>query len=207
MTERIWDFWAKRYERLWVQKFSLAPTRRAVLDLIAKLSSNGQNRFLDIGCGTGQLLADIRDRFSDRGPELSGLDLSQEMIAEAGRQLNNATLRVMDVARLSSLDGEYDIITCTHSLPYYPDQKKAISDMTSKLAKYGLLILAHGSKNKLYDALSLGIVKLTTGKAKYPSVEDIVRMTDPRLKIVAMCKLDTPPYVPTILVTAFQRSI
>jgi methyltransferase type 12 len=54
----IWDFWANYYNKLWVQKYSLKPSRDKVIDIIKKTKiKNGD--LLDMGCGTGQLLEDI----------------------------------------------------------------------------------------------------------------------------------------------------
>lgn len=35
-SQKIWDFWAKRYDRLWVQKYSLYPTRREIISFLNK---------------------------------------------------------------------------------------------------------------------------------------------------------------------------
>ncbi len=205
MSKQIWNFWASKYEKLWVQKFSLTPTREAVIRTINKYTLQNQNKILDIGCGTGQLLNDIANKFENRNLNLLGIDFSEEMISIAKKQNKNAKFIAMDVSNLPDLDEKFDIIVCTHSLPYYKNQVKAISDMADKLNENGIIILAHGSKNSFYDALSLGIVKLTTGKAKYPSMADIIKFCDRKLKILEIHKLDSPVFVPTILVTVFKR--
>lgn len=205
MSKQIWNFWASKYEKLWVQKFSLTPTREAVIRIINKYTLQNQNKILDIGCGIGQLLNDIANKFENRNLSLFGIDFSDEMIAIAKKQNINAKFIAMDVSNLPDLDEKFDIIVCTHSLPYYKDQAKAISDMADKLNENGIIILAHGSKNSFYDALSLSIVKLTTGNAKYPSMADIIKFCDRKLKILEMRKLDSPVFVPTILVTVFKR--
>ena len=201
----VWDFWAKRYERLWVQRFFLTPTRIKVLELMEKYMSMRATRILDIGCGIGQLAADIRKRFANRGLEITAVDFSREMIERAKQNNEGIDFLELDVEDLLNLEGEYDVIVCTHSLPYYKDQKKAISDMAVKLRDGGILILAHASANSLYDRLIHGIVKWTAGGAKYPSVADIIQMCDKRLKIVEVDKLHRAQIMTTILFTVFKK--
>jgi methyltransferase type 12 len=44
----IWDFWANYYNKLWVQKYSLKPSRDKVIDIIKKTKiKNGD--LLDMG--------------------------------------------------------------------------------------------------------------------------------------------------------------
>ena len=59
MSGNIWNEIANKYERLWVQKYSLAPTRKKIVELIREFKSNDNFKLLDIGCGTGQLIGDL----------------------------------------------------------------------------------------------------------------------------------------------------
>ena len=205
MRKKIWNFWASKYEKLWAQKYSLMPTRKTVTNLIQEYSLKSQNRFLDVGCGTGQLIYELYQNFYERDPMFCGIDFSEDMISIGKKDLPFAKLFCMDVSEINKLPYKFDIITCTHSIPYYQNQAKAISDMADKLSDDGILILAHGSKNSIYDNLALSIISLSTGKANYLSVYDVLNICDKRLKIVKMLKLDTERFVPTILITVLKR--
>ena len=69
----IWDFWAKRYNRLWVQKYSLKPTREYLLKVI---DLSIQEKILDLGCGPGELIQELYSKNSR--VDITGLDSSNE---------------------------------------------------------------------------------------------------------------------------------
>ena len=59
MALKPWDFWADRYDRLWVQKHSLGPTREYVLETLDEAVRRGEvsvcAKLMDLGCGSGIL--------------------------------------------------------------------------------------------------------------------------------------------------------
>lgn len=175
--EKIWDFWAKRYDRLWVQKVSLGPTRKEVLLYLQKtLNKDKSYRILDVGCGIGQTLHDIRKELRDYNIEFYGIDFSKEMIRRAKAINNDISFHQMDVEYINELDCKFDIIICTHSFPYYENQNMIINKFKKQLKVGGYLLLAQASQNNLYDSIAMFFVKFTTGKARYPSVKAIKRM-------------------------------
>src|SRR5437762_2159188 len=57
---------------------------RAGLDLIARIPKASYSKIYDLGCGTGHLTAILADRFP--GSQVTGVDSSSEMLAEARRE-------------------------------------------------------------------------------------------------------------------------
>lgn len=202
-NRKIWDFWSKYYKKLWVQKVSLKPTR----DVIVNCVSNRANArsLLDLGCGIGELIGDIKDNVDIQ--DLVGLDYSKKMIevaqkSEAGVQWICEDIDSFDVGPFLE---KYDIITCTHSFPYYKDQKAILEKMHKMLKKHGRAYVGFASSNSIYDCLCMFFVKLTTGTAKYPSVSNFEAMCQPNFKVVRKERVKVAFFMPSIYVFELEK--
>ncbi len=171
-----WTYWAPRYERLWAQRFSLRPTREAVL---ARLRALEPGRVLDVGCGTGQLCREIAAAFEGRDLWVEGLDRTPAMIAVARRAQPALRYRVADLAVLEPPGRPYDAVVCTHVFPYVPDPVGAMVRLRSQLAPGGTLVLAQACAETLYDRVFLAAVRLTTGPAQYHSGDRLRALAAP----------------------------
>ncbi|SNS96348.1 Methyltransferase domain-containing protein [Anaerovirgula multivorans] len=195
----IWDFWAKGYEGLWVQKYSLAPTRREILLYLEKhLEKDKKYRILDVGCGIGQLLREIKSRFQTYELELSGIDFSKEMIQRAEVMGDGISYQQMDVKDIEDLQGPFDIIICTHSFPYYKGQAFVLHQFRRVMKDDGYLLLAQASQNNLYDHVMMFFVKFTTGKARYPSVKAVEKMVEKLFQCKHIIKIKERFFMPSI---------
>ena len=195
MNRRIWDFWANKYERLWVQKVSLEPTRRLIID---KLNQNrilqSDLSILDMGCGTGQLLREVGA--ACEGMNLTGVDISLKMLDAAACHEGNIHYVSSDI--LSYNQSQYDLIFCSHSFPYYTKKDEAIQKLCQLLKPKGLLFLAQACENSLYDKFIMALVKLTAGRAKYWGKK---KMEHQLLKVFASVEtyqVPTKAYMPSI---------
>ncbi|MCR3922897.1 MAG: methyltransferase domain-containing protein [Firmicutes bacterium] len=201
-TRNVWDFWARGYDRLWVQKVSLAPTRRLLLhELREQLYCQDTLSILDVGCGTGQLVQSLltyNEKLS-----VVGIDSSQKMIdAALEKKLAQATFVQGDAMQLPFADASFDIITCSHSLPYYQDQQKAITEWKRVLKPNGILLVVNASVNNMYDKAVLAMVKVTTSKAHYPSRAAIKYMLMQNGFVLQEQKsLPSSFYMPSIILT------
>ena len=166
-TRTIWDFWAPRYEGLWVQRFSLGPSRELIHHHLDE-HLPGARRILDVGCGVGQLAHELAVRRPEA--QVVGCDTSAAMIARARADYSAPNLRFLH-AQLEDVppgDG-YDAITCTHALPYFPDKPAAMARFHALLRPGGRLLVLQANTEGLYDRLWLLVVKLTTTPAVYDS--------------------------------------
>ncbi|MDP3487322.1 MAG: methyltransferase domain-containing protein [Bacillota bacterium] len=183
MHTRVWDFWASRYERLWVQKHSLTPTRELVIEELSGLIDSGREyKLLDMGCGTGQLIREIQQAFPHVKLSCVGVDISPKMIEMAAANNPGTFFMVSSIEGVIG-EGEFDIVVCTHSFPYYRDQAKALRKLSTMLKPGGNLLLAQASVNSPYDALVMFLVKFTTGKASYPSIAAVKQWPRPTFPV------------------------
>lgn len=205
----IWDFWADRYEKLWVQKYSLSPTRRRIVNRLKKIMDDKNRKYsiLDSGCGTGQLLRDIQGEFTGYNIEFKGIDFSSGMIAEAMKKSENINYMVSNIEEFTGSEKSYDIIVCSHSFPYYKEKEGVIKKFSALLADGGCLIMAQASQNNLYDSIVMFFVKLTTSKASYPSVREVVKMLEPHFGGIETERIKERFYMPSIYMFAgFNKS-
>ena len=228
---KVWDFWSRFYDRLWVQRVSLGPTRRAVAAKLAGRLSPA-TRVLDVGCGIGELLGElsqgaIKDQASAStntsasadGQESSpglflGVDASPGMIERARNRHPELTFEVRDASRLRGLavgdeaqgqgQSGFDVILCTHSLPYYADPEQVLADMAALLGPGGVLLLAQASANSFYDEAVLSLVKLTTGTASYYSIEALKRLAAARFEVASVEKVPTAWFMPSIILMVLR---
>jgi ubiquinone/menaquinone biosynthesis C-methylase UbiE len=125
---------------------SANPMRRAGLRPIAEFIRGRDQRklaLLDVACGTGRFLRQVRLAFP--AMQLSGIDLSETYLSEAGRHL--ADLRPANLingnAELIPLpDASQDIVSCIflfHELPPLV-RKRVASEMARVLKPGGLLV-------------------------------------------------------------------
>lgn len=106
----------KRYDKLEKQVIG-----RMLAGVVAKGS-----RILDVGCGTGHWSR----YFSDQGFDVTGVDLSAQMI-KAARQKNiaNSHFEVADGRNLPFKDRSFDAAAAITVLEFTADPKKIISEM------------------------------------------------------------------------------
>jgi len=91
-----------------------------------------EHRILDVGSGSGKLLARLRN---EGFRELHGVDpfIKSDMIQENGFCICKG--------ELSDIDGQYDVVMLHHSLEHMPDPHLAFRLLEQKLAHNGLVLI------------------------------------------------------------------
>lgn len=108
--------------------------------LLAQLEHQVRSSLLDVGCGTGALLAEILDRFPETA--CTGVDLSEHMLSRAEERLNRLTaLRQGDAEALPFPDASFEAVLCNDSFHHYPHPEKAVSEIARVLRPGGLFLL------------------------------------------------------------------
>ncbi len=205
MKERIWNFWADKYDKLWVQKYSLRPTRDYILKSISKMNINENMKVLDLGCGPGQLISEISSKFDNL--DITGMDFSENMI-EISKNKNPMAKHIkLNADELYKLNDKFDLIICTHSLPYYKEPEKIFMELSKLLNNEGRLLIGFASGNNFYDKFILSFVKLTTGPANYPSDERFRKIISPFFKVENLGIIKEKIYMPRIAVYKLKKAV
>lgn len=107
------------------------------------------SRVLDVACGTGVLIPD----YIRRGADVTGIDISPEMIKLAERKYAGTGVRFIcgDIETADVGQG-FDAIVVYNALPHFPDPERLIFRLSGLLAEGGVLTVAHGMSREKIDA-------------------------------------------------------
>ena len=143
--------WALSYDRSKLNELVFFPSVRACQEEIADWQQRrGPQPFdiLDVGCGTGRLLALMSSDEHTR--RLVGLDYAEEMVRQASqKEVPDALFLRGDAERLPFADESFDVVTCCNSFHHYPHQAEAIRGFRRVLRPGGLLVLIDGFRDNV----------------------------------------------------------
>lgn len=108
--------------------------RRAVRELS---TFNFQLSILDVACGTGDLTLDLLRR----GHRVTGVDLSEQMLALARRKAEAARFQLADAEALPFPDASFDAVTCAFGIRNFVHLEKGLDEMLRVLKPGGRLVL------------------------------------------------------------------
>jgi ubiquinone/menaquinone biosynthesis C-methylase UbiE len=132
-TRRVrhrYDRLAGVYDRRWA-----AYVDASVHETLRRVDLRDGDAILDVGCGTGALLAAIAERIP--GARLAGVDLSPGMLAVAGRKLGHrASLVAGDASHLPFPDRRFDLVLSSSALHYWPDPAAGLAEI-ARVTKVG----------------------------------------------------------------------
>jgi len=134
------DFVA-RYERLAVDPYGscFGYSRHRLQTVLNRwLPEDGRGlRALDVGCGTGHHLADLRKR----GFEVEGVDGSLEMIACARARNKGVSIECADVEALPLPPDRFDLVLCIEVLRYLRDPAGCLRELARVLKPGGVCLV------------------------------------------------------------------
>ncbi len=129
-------------------------TYRPVHDAVLRtLRQRRPQAILDLGCGTGQLLARLADELAP--PRLAGCDYSDGMLTHAADRLRDASISPIRVGGRSAqpmlvrgdalclpfASAAFDAIVSTEAFHWFPDQDAALAEAARVLRRDGTLLL------------------------------------------------------------------
>jgi ubiquinone/menaquinone biosynthesis C-methylase UbiE len=127
---RIAPVYDARYAR------SCEPAYRLAIDAAA---DSAPGTVLDIGCGTGLLLRDVRKRWSTA--KLFGVDPAARMIDVARNHLPDAVLTVGGAESLPLSDGSVDLVLSTTSFGHWAAQELGLREVARVLSPTGRCVI------------------------------------------------------------------
>jgi trans-aconitate methyltransferase len=110
-------------------------------NLLELLQPRAGERILDIGCGTGQLTADI----AGSGARVTGLDSSPDMIEQARRNYPDIPFVLGDAASFSFPE-QFDAIFSNAALHWVPDHQAVAGSIARALLPGGRFVAEFGGK-------------------------------------------------------------
>ncbi len=159
VMEKAYARWAPIYDVLCGPVFLNG--RRAA----AKAAQNVGGRILEIGVGTGLSFDDY-----DASTEITGIDISEPMIARARERLAGGRypyvkdLRVMDASRLDYSDASFDCVVGQFVITLVDNPEQVLSECARVLRPGGQIILV----NHLYSerGIAAALERLLAQKAR-----------------------------------------
>ena len=136
------DRWASTYDQSRLQSVFFDRVHSELLATLRPLVRNvGAPRVLDVGCGTGRLLAKLRKAFP--AAELCGVDASGPMIevAQAKPELRDVRLEVAPANAMPFDDGSFDAALTTMSFHHWEDQAAGLRDVARVLRQGAWLLV------------------------------------------------------------------
>ncbi len=113
-------------------------------DLLGLLDPKSGERILDVGCGTGQLTAEVAQRCA----EAMGIDASPEMIATARKNFPQLIFAVGNATALP-FDNEFDAVMSNAALHWIRNQRGAIASIARALKPGGRFVFEMGGHRNL----------------------------------------------------------
>jgi ubiquinone/menaquinone biosynthesis C-methylase UbiE len=127
---------APQYDRRWARYI-----RRSVDETVQRVRLLVGENLLDVGCGTGALLATLLER-GVSAADLVGFDLVPAMLKQAPAKLPpRVRLVAGDVGRLPFPAHTFDVVVSTSSFHYWPDPAGALREIARVLAPGGRVII------------------------------------------------------------------
>lgn len=137
-VRKAYKHWSAIYDALFGAW--LAPGRRMAIEAVKQSGS----KILDVGVGTGLALADFGAGF-----EITGIDLSEDMLAKAREKAAGGALpwvkdlRIMDATQLQFEDNSFDGLIAEYVVTLIPDAEKALDEFVRVVKPGGEIVLVN----------------------------------------------------------------
>ncbi|RMD58106.1 methyltransferase domain-containing protein, partial [Candidatus Woesearchaeota archaeon] len=164
-NKKFFDSWSKTYDKFLFRKLMWKWQEEAIKEIPKNCS-----RILEIAPGTGRALEILSKQRPNA--KLCGTDISQGMIKIAKERLQGkAKLYCEDAENMHYENESFDAIFCTEAFHHFPNQRKAIREMSRVLKKEGALVIVDINIPPL--TISNFLFKLEPGFVKMLSAKEM----------------------------------
>lgn len=135
------------YEELWGRlPEDLEPPDVAPRRAFALANLSGADRVLDLGCGNGDLTADLAGAVG----QVTGADVAEAALERARRRHPSVDLRLVAIdGALPFEDGAFDVVWSSEVIEHVADTARWLSEVRRVLAPRGRLLLTTPSHGRL----------------------------------------------------------
>ncbi|MGA2677422.1 MAG: class I SAM-dependent methyltransferase [Methanobacterium sp.] len=146
-------------------------------NVLNKLDKFTFNNLLDVGCGTGNLLSVISNKYNVK---IAGVDLTPNMLDIARDKLGyQADLRLGDSENLPFEDYNFDMVICTDSFHHYPHPDKVLKEFSRVLKTSGGLLIADPyAPSPFRQLLNLYFPHSKGGEVRMYSKAEIIKLLE-----------------------------
>ena len=143
-NRRMFDGLARKYDRM-NRLVSLGQDRWWRRKAVARLDPQPGRRYLDVGCGTGDMILEILRQCP--GAEVVGIDPAENMLAVANAKLHRTdaadavTLQTGDGMGLTFDDASFAGVVSAFCIRNIPDRLRAFREMRRVLAPGGQAVI------------------------------------------------------------------
>lgn len=117
------------------------------IDLVNRILDKDFNKILDVGCGTGMSTAPLAENW--KTAEITGVDLSEEMLQVARETIPSASFVQRDCSKSLKDMGKFDLIFSNAFLQWIPNQEEFITNSFEMLNDGGIF----ATQIPLFDAM------------------------------------------------------
>ena len=135
-VKRAYESLAPSYDRRWRSYIDVSLAK-----VVSALPLEGNERILDVACGTGELERRLFARWPDL--RLTGVDLCPKMLAQAQQKhiAGDVTWIEGEASQLPVPDDHFNVVICANSFHYFRKPMDSVMEFRRSLAPTGKLIL------------------------------------------------------------------